>query len=531
MRLSFFSPIIFLLFLSCDKQNKSFSDNIISSEKELLMVTSLDIFSWINKMELSKSTQLSIDQRLMYNTFISSFDKESMGFDVKKRHKIFVIPETEKLNAGVFLAGDVTDINTFQNFLKDYFAVNSFSGSNPTTCYIEEFNVFIGFNEKSFVAGFSPSNQFAKEKVNSYLSTNFISLENTDLNTYLSQEDDFSFYLSTENLFKVLDRINNPIVKMQIPNFDQLKNYGSSVSMAVNFNVGDCSISLKSGSNDPINFKLYNASGVEDKYKYLLTDNDSLVMFGLMNINTESLNDQSLNLRSIGLLSDLNNILNSFNTDLNELNSTVDGQIAFSLIDFPNSLKDIQTNDIYKTDDDEDYWGDDEFDEFDNTEEFSNEKSIPTLLLNIGLKNQNKIQNIFNKNSIFVKSDSVIGFSSGIYLLIKENVLHISTSENLVNRIKNNGKLNVYGDIDQNSFREPVYGSILLNDVNITNGVIKKIFQEYNLKLILSEIQKLTFEASNSEGTVKVKMKNEDQNALKTIISIVLKSRLLETYI
>jgi len=182
-------------------------------------------------------------------------------------------------------------------------------------------------------------------------------------------------------------------------------------------------------------------------------------------------------------------------------------------------------------DEDEDYWDDDEFDEFDNIEESDNEKSIPTILLNIGVKNQNKIQNLFNQNSIYVKSDSVFGFSSGIYLLIKENVLHISTSENLVNRIKNSGKLNVYKDIDQNSFRKPVYGSMLFNDVNIANGVINQIFQEYNLKLILSEIQKLTFEASNSEGTVKVKMKNEDQNALKTIISIVLKSRLLETYI
>ena len=482
-------------------------------------------------MELSNNKQLSIDQRLMYNTFISSFNSESMGFDVKKRHKIFVIPETEKLNAGVFLAGDVTDFNAFQNFLKDYFAVNSFSGSNPTTCYIEEFNVFIGFNEKSFVAGFSPSNQFAKEKVNSYLSTKITTYENIDLNNYLPQEDDFSIYLSTENLFKFLNRINNPIVKMQIPNFDQLKNYGSSVSMAVNFNIGDFSISLKSGSNDSINFKLYNDSGVEDKYKYLLTDNDSLVMFGLMNINTESLNDQSLNLRSIGLLSDLDNVLNSFNTNLHELNSTVDGQIAFSLIDFPNSLKDTQANDVYKNDEDEDYWDDDEFDEFDNIEEFNNEKSIPTILLNIGVKNQNKMQNLFNQNSIFVKSDSVFGFSSGIYLLIKENVLHISTSENIVNRIKNNGKLNVYGDIDQNSFRKPVYGSIFFNNVNIANGVINQIFQGYNLRLFLSEIQKLTFEATNKEGKVKVKMKNEDQNALKTLMDLLLKSRLVETYI
>ena len=290
-----FSLFITATLFSCSKTQTSWADKLIESENDLIMVTSIDLFKLVNKVDIGENDQLSIDQKMMYKAFMSSLDNESLGFNVENRHRLFIIPEIEKLNAGIFLAGDVIDFNIFQNFLTDYFNVNSFNGTEPTLCYLEEFKIYVGFNEKNFVAGFSPEKSFALNKIRSFFNSENITTNNKLLTDYLLQDDDLSCYLSTEKLFEFLNAINNPFIKMQVPNLDPIKEYGSSVSMALNFNAGNCTVSLKSNSDNLTN-QIYAANGVDEKYKTYLTDNNQLIMFGFLNIMTEKIKNQLVQL-------------------------------------------------------------------------------------------------------------------------------------------------------------------------------------------------------------------------------------------
>ena len=162
--------IISILF-SCNNPEKSWSDQLIESENDLMMVTSIDLLDLVNKVDIVKNDQLSIDQKMIYKAFMSSLDNESLGFNIENKHRLFIVPEFQKLNAGIFLAGDIIDLNIFQNFLTDYFNVTSFSGSEPTLCYLEEFKIYVGFNDKNFVAAFSLEKSFAVNKIKSFFNS------------------------------------------------------------------------------------------------------------------------------------------------------------------------------------------------------------------------------------------------------------------------------------------------------------------------------------------------------------------------
>ena len=79
----FIIPILF----SCNNPEKSWSDQLIESENDLMMVTSIDLFDLVNKVDIIQNDQLSIDQKMMYKAFMSSLDNESLGFNVENIYK------------------------------------------------------------------------------------------------------------------------------------------------------------------------------------------------------------------------------------------------------------------------------------------------------------------------------------------------------------------------------------------------------------------------------------------------------------
>ena len=525
--LYFLSISIITILFSCSRPTTSWSDQIIESENNIILVTSLDLSDLLNKADIEKNNRLSVDQKMMYKAFMSSFNNESLGFDIENRQRLFILPEPKKLNAGIFLAGDITDLSVFQKFLTDYFNVTSFNGTEPTLCYIEEFQIHIGFNEKNFVAAFSPDKSFALTKIKSFYNSENITTNNTTLTNYLLSDDDLSFYLSTENLIDFISDINNPL--LQIPNFNFLEEYGSSQSMALNFNNGNCTFSLKTNSKNLTN-QFYANNCVEEKYKTFLTDNNQLIMFGFLNVVTENISKQLFQLEKLGLLVEINEFLNSIGTEHNELMNIIDGQFSFSFIDFPlESVEDVENSNY--DDENDQYWSDEEFsDDLHNDVDEIN-TILPSFITSIGIENDNLFFDLLNKNNISIFKDSVMDLDVGLFLLYENNVFHLSSNENLINKIAFKGGLNKYKYFDKESVNQPLYISIEFNLSDWPKDVVKDVFNNTDSQLLFKDIKKVIINANNKEGLLKIEMKNEDQNSLKTIMDLILQKRLIEDFI
>jgi hypothetical protein len=527
MRSLILSLIVSLVFISCDKQKDSWEQDIIMSENDVIMVTSVDLFQLFKKMDVGGNNQLSMDQKMMFKAFMSSFNNESLGFDVEKYHRLFILPQKGKVNAGAFLIGDVIDAKLFKDFLVNYFGASSFKGAEPTTCYVEEFNLHVAFNNQHFAAGFSPNISFAESKIQSFFNEQKSTLPNSYLEDYLTQKDDISCYLSTEKILAFLDDINNPLLKMQLPNIDELLQYGSSVNLAMNFNEGECSLAVNSNFSNNQEKKLYSSNGVDSKFRNFLTDNNELITFGFLNLIPENINNQLEQLERLGLMNEVNNLLFSLGTTTNDLLNITDGQLAFSLIDFPSSeLISNSSKETYNSEDDE-YWDDDEFDETDQNPNFN----LPSILLSLGTQNTTELITLLNENNLSLNANEIFSLDQGLHMLIKDDVFHVSTKPILLEKIVKNGGLKSFDKLNNKYLNEPMYCEINLDLNNWPKEITKDIFRKNEGKVIFDAVEKVIVSSNNSKGFLKIEFVDKNKNALKTIVDLILQKNVIENFI
>ena len=91
--MKFLYPFLLLfVFLSCsESEDEKFNDtNVILSDNDVSMVASINLMEIINKMGISES-ELPIDQKMMFNTAMSSIDGKSLGFKIEGNHKFFFV--------------------------------------------------------------------------------------------------------------------------------------------------------------------------------------------------------------------------------------------------------------------------------------------------------------------------------------------------------------------------------------------------------------------------------------------------------
>ena len=518
--------------LSCSQPEESWVENIIKSESEILMVTSIDLMQLIEKVDLANNNKLSLDQKMMYKAFMSTFNSESLGFDIEKYHRLFVIPEYGKLNAGVFLAGDITNKKNFEDFLINYFGATSFSGTDLTSCSIEEFNLQLGFNNEHFIAGISGDNSYLESKINVLFNEDKLPSNDEGLNNYLSKRDDMNCYLSTEKLFGFLNDVNNPLIQSQLPKINELKEFGSVINLSMNFNDGNFTMKGNSNMSTTSNISFYSNNGVDKKYQNFLTDNDELIMFAFLNMLPENLISQMDQLSKLGVTNELNNVLYNMGTNINELLQILDGQMSFSLAGFPNS-GDMSSNETGSLNDSEDYWEDDEFDDLDyNNEVASNsQENIPSVLISMGVKETGALISLLSKNNIVMENNVVLSIGMGINMLIKDNTYHISTNKKLIDKIKSNGELNSCSAVEGDYFEQPLYGFIDLDTQSWPEELLKELNQSSVGVNVLEYFEKVTITGSNNEAMFKIDFSNQNENSLKTIIDLIISQRIIENYI
>ena len=514
MNNNFWFIIIVLFFLSCREEpekNDNWIDSILLSEENIVMATSFDINSLLKKSDLANSDQLSSQKKLLINAFNSSFKSSLLGFNVDIPQKLFIVANKDNLNGALFWVGELTSEFLFKQTLKNFFDVDDFSDSDINTFYIKEYNLYISFNEYNFIVGFSPEKKYVKSKLNAYFNNESILKSNLAISKFLENTDDIGFYFSNKRINQLTNNTNNSLFSSQLSNLSRIDQFGNEIYVSLNFLKNKLSVNTFSYDNNQL---FYKNIGVKSDFKNFINLDEKMLSFGFLNLN---LNQEE------HLFSDVS--LTDFNEDLlffkilqdQKLFSTLNGEISFLISD---SLNNQNASDTATSK--EDFWEND-FNEFEIDFKFE----IPPSLISFGIKDLTDLTDQLKKiNNQFVENKSILINDS--YVLISNNILHISNKKELLSVIDNSIQFNASPIINSQFFQNPLYAEIdlqlILNYLQLNN-----LNQFSNKQTNL--FNKVTITGNNNSFSILIDIMSNDENSLKSITDLILQNQLLESYL
>jgi len=529
--------IIYLLlfFTSCEDSKDKWVNNTILSEKNILLASSINLKSMLNKSELEKIDDLSYKQQIILNAFKSSMNSKYLGFDIDSPQKLFIVSQENNFNAAAFLAGDITNEYIFKQSIKSFFEVDNFSGENPTICFSKKYNFTIGFNSSHFLIGFSLDKNFTLDKINSYFQSKPPNSNNQLLSEFLNKTDDYSFYISSSSVVEFINSIKIPFIKSKITDYFNINLLTEDFILDLNFLNGKIvANTLYSSSSSKTN----NLSPVDKKYKNFLTNNDSLLSFGFANIPLNKLENYfNLIIRSSW---DLENQQSSL--DLSEVFLALDGNMSFSinkalnpLISIDSSRSKMDKNNYstqnpslnQRVEDSEYNWDDDDF--FQEEEVTENRNISTPYNISLGIKEKQILLDVFLKNNMAFKEDELLDINN-TFLLYKNDVLHLSNNLQLVESILKN-ETKPYSKIKESHFVNPVYMELDLEAllmVFFPKNILENIDENQNLSQIFSNI---ILTSSKDGFHIEFGLKQKDKNALQFFLEAIMENKTLENYL
>ncbi len=528
-----FVLFLLLFFTACDDTKKNWVDNTILSEKKLLLASSINVKSILEKSEFDNIENLTDEQKIIFNAIKSSFISHYLGFDIDSPQKLFIVSQENKFNAAVFLVGEITNKYIFKESIKSYLAVDDFSGENPTICFSEKYNLTIGFNSSHFLVGFSFDKNFTLEKINSYFQSNPVKSNNQLLSEFVNKNDDYSFYISNSNVVEFINSIKIPFIKSKITNYLNLLT--EDFILDLNFLNGKIvANTLYSSSSSKKN----NLTPVDRKYKNFLTDNDSLISFGFANIPLNKLEKYFNHLIKFTL--DLEKHQSRF--DLSEIFPALDGSMSFSLKESLNPLIITDSSFLQKdkknystqnpssnerVENSEDNWDDDDFFQQEGVAENSN-VSMP-YNISLGIEEKQILQDVFRKNNLELKEDEFLNIKN-TFLLYKNDVLHLSNNLQLLESIHKN-EAKPYSKIKESHFQNPVYMDLDLEAILMVyfpKTILENIDEKKNLRQTLSNI---ILTSSKDGFHVEFGLKQKDKNSIQVILEAIVENKTLDNYL
>ena len=531
LRVSFY--ILFFLFLnSCDDTKDNWVNNTILSEKNILVASSINLKSMLNKSELEKIDDLSYKQQIILNAFKSSMNSKYLGFDIDSPQKLFIVSQENNFNAAAFLAGDITNEYIFKQSIKSFFEVDNFSGENPTICFSKKYNFTIGFNSSHFLVGFSLDKNFTLDKIISYFQSKPENNNNYILSRFLNKTDDFAFYISNSNMVDFINSIKIPFIKSQITNYFDINLLTDDFTLDLNFLKG------KIVANTLYSTTTKNLSPVDIKYRNFLTDNDSLLSFGFANIPLNKLEKFFNHLNKSTW--DLDKQQSRF--DLSEFLPALDGSMSFSLKKSLNSLiitdsswsqKDKNNYSTQNPSSDErvegseDNWEDDDF--FQEEEVTENSNISTPYNISLGIEEKQILQDIFHKNNLELKEDKFLNINN-TFILYKNNVLHLSNNLQLLKSILKN-ETKPYSKIKESHFQNPVYMELDFETILMVyfpKNILENIDEKKNL---LQTLTNIIFTSSKDGFHVDFGLKQKNKNAIQVILEVIVENKILDNYL
>jgi len=532
-----FVVYILLFFTACDDTKKSWVNNTILSEKNILAVSSINVKSILEKSEFENIENITDEQKIIFNAIKSSFISKYLGFDIDSPQKLFIVSQENKFNAAAFLVGEITNKYIFKKSIKSFLEEDSFSEGFPTICFSEKYNLTIGFNSSHFIVGFSLDKNFTLDKINSYFQSKTVNNNNHLLSGLLNKTDDYAFYISNSNMVDFINSIKTPFIKSKITNYLNINLLTEDFILDMNFLNGKIDVNtLHSYSSSNIS----NLSPVDKKYRNFLTNNDSLLSFGFANIPLNKLEKYFNQLIKFTWYLEKH----ESRLDLSEVLPALDGSISFSLNKSLNPLttkdtswskkaennhskqnKNAISND--RLDESEDNWDDDDF--FQEEELAENSNITTPYIISLGIGEKQFLVEVFHKNNWELKEDKLLNVNN-TFFLFKSNVLHWSNNLQLIESIDKD-KTKPYSKIKESHFQNPVYMELDFETIIMAyfpKIILENIDEKYNLHQIFSNI---ILNSSKDGFHIEFGLKQKDKNALQLFLEAIIENKTLENYL
>ena len=506
--------IILLFFSSCSEEPEKpekWIDNLLLSDKEILMATSLNINALLLKSELAKSDQISNENKILIRAFNSSFKSTLLGFNVDIPQKFFIVNKKDQSDGAIFWAGEITNKFIFSQTVKNFFDVEDLSNTELNILYIKDYNLFVSFNEFNFVLGFSRDKKYVKSKLISYFKNENSPTDNAAFSRFLGNKDDIGFYFSNTRFKQIQSSLINSTIASRFNNFsliDQIDQLGSDFFTSLNFLNGQVSINTATYNS---NKHIYQNNGVSSVFKNFISINKELTCFGFANLD---LNYQQPFLNYIKILDDDEDFVAFQLLSDKKLLSELSGEMSFAVsATSKNKFEDSISLDIS-----EDFWEDD----FDNS--YSSSNLIPPFLLSYGVKNSlflNTYLKEINENFEIGKSNAINDY----FAHLDGNFLHISNDEKLLNNTINKTNYD-YLNFNNQFFQNPIYAEIDLD-------LVLNFLKPYNIDQSLDKniFKKVILTGKNNFFSILVDLNKENKNSLNSILEVILQNQLLASYL
>ena len=531
-----FVVYLLLFFTACDDTKKNWVNNTILSEKNILIASSINVKSILEKSEFENIKNITNEQKIIFNVIKSFFISQYSGIDIDSPQKLFIISQENKFNAAAFLVGEITNKYIFKESIKSFLAIDSFSAGFPTICFSEKYNLTIGFNNSHFIVGFSLDKNFTLDKINSYFQSKPVNNNNHLLSGLLNKSGDYAFYISNSNMVDFINSIKIPFIKSQITNYLNMNLLTEDFILDINFLNGKIDVNTLyslSSSNTP------NLSPVDKKYKNFLTYHDTLLSFGFANMPLNKLEKYFIQIiKSNRYLENKQSRL-----DLSEILPALDGSMSFSINKALNPL--ITTDSSRSNNDENNYpiqnplpnnrvedseykWDDDDFFQ---EEEVVTENSNISMPYNIslGIEEKQILIDVFHKKNMELKEDELLNVNN-IFFLFKSNVLHLSNNLQLMDSIHKD-KTKPYSKIKESNFQNPVYIELDLEAILMVyfpEIILENIYEKYNLHQIFSNI---IINSSKDGFHIEFGLKQKDKNALQLFLEAIVENKTLDNYL
>ena len=228
--------------------------------------------------------------------------------------------------------------------------------------------------------------------------------------------------------------------------------------------------------------------------------------------------------------------------DLSEVFPALDGNMSFSINKALNPLISIDSsrskmdNNNYSTqnpssnervEDSEYNWDDDDF--FQEEEVTENRNISMPYNISLGIKEKQILLDVFLKNNMAFKEDELLDINN-IFLLYKNDVLHLSNNLQLVESILKN-ETKPYSKIKESHFVNPVYMELDLEAILMVffpKNILENIGENQNLSQIFSNI---ILTSSKDGFHIEFGLKQKDKNALQLFLEAIMENKTLENYL
>jgi len=524
-----FIIILLAISVSCSNNSKSnWKSNIISSlDNKVASVSSIDFMQLLNKSEILTSKSMPSEIRSMVNGFIgNNLKSEELGIQLEGNNHIVTVLDDKLTLDYTFAMFNVLDKDKAGKNIKLLIGGKS-TNSDKYSCIInKDLNLVFVWDEKHLIVTFSESryNKKSHKIAESLLIAKDEDIEaDKHLLEYLSRTDDMNsaMFLGT---YSRLVAGNAGVENISEEIEDEVKN--SIMVYSANFNKGNMlfeNIILGSQIVDS-KFDVFGKSAVSDEYVNFLTDNNKLIFYGLANLNIDKFLDIIIDNKLDREIS------RELRMDIKDIKNVFDGQMSFSIMDVilpEEEEKETPISDMISSAFEDDFFsdmgGDINLKDIESSlYGYSKDEPLPKLLFTAGINNVDVLLQRLKKSHIDVNLNDINEIDNSMFLLVKDNKLFISTTEELLEQIKENGSLNTYKNHKKTDY--PIYGTLVVDADKLPSDFIDIAKDEVskNFTSILKNFKSIEFNASANGSLLEISMSNNKENSLKLFTEIIL---------